>query len=241
MSPPLPQWFRGFPCLPSLVSLSTCLPAWLWTASGVSRCLSSLEWLHLYSAMASGLSILGGVVWVSGCLSLRVFLHVSPILASGVRRPDVFSLLSLGCHHFSLPFVSRFICLPTHVSSKTTNMHADAAMDMEKLFGVSGGVIFSNFSSFWREFVLTGVDGLFRWPKDTICHRPGPSWKPRLRLPHQVDQRSCHSVRHWSFGMDGSPLSLHYRKMPRRNMRMKSRLDGNILFWREPSARTARF
>ena len=75
--------------------------------------------LHLngFPAMASGLSILGGVVWLSGCLSLRVFLHVSPILASGVRCPDVFSLLSLGCHHFSLPFVSRFICLPTHVSS----------------------------------------------------------------------------------------------------------------------------
>ena len=111
--------FAVSPCLPSLVSLSTCLPAWLWTASGVclSRCLSSLEWLHLFPAMASGLSILGGVVWLSGCLSLRVFLHVSPILAGGVRCPDVFSLLSLGCHHFSLPFVSRFIRLPTHVSS----------------------------------------------------------------------------------------------------------------------------
>ena len=31
--------------------------------------------------------------------------------------------------------------LPTPGASKTTNMHADAAMDMEKLFGVYGGVI----------------------------------------------------------------------------------------------------
>ena len=32
----------------------------------------------------------------------------------------------------------------TPVASKTTNMHANAAMDMEKLFGVYWGVIFQN-------------------------------------------------------------------------------------------------
>ena len=31
--------------------------------------------------------------------------------------------------------------MPTPGATKTTNMHADAAMDMEKLFGVYGGVI----------------------------------------------------------------------------------------------------
>ena len=34
--------------------------------------------------------------------------------------------------------------LPTPGASKTINMHADAAMDMEKLFGVYGGVIFDD-------------------------------------------------------------------------------------------------
>ena len=33
--------------------------------------------------------------------------------------------------------------MPTPGATKTTNMHADAAMDMEKLFGVYGGVILS--------------------------------------------------------------------------------------------------
>ena len=63
------------------MSLCTCLPSF------VSR---------------SGHSIWGGVVWLSGCFPLRVFLHASPTLASGVRLS--------GSHHFLL------ICLPTHLS-----------------------------------------------------------------------------------------------------------------------------
>ena len=142
MSPPLPEGFRGFPVPPfTCLSLSLLVSQPLWTASGVrlSRCLSSLKWLHLFPAMTGGLSILGGVVWLSECLSLRVFLHVSPILASAVRCPHVFSLVSLGCHHFSLPFVSRFICLPTHVSSPVclTVVMSDSFLVSHYLFPTS--------------------------------------------------------------------------------------------------------
>ena len=59
-------------------SLFACLPVWLSTASGVrlSRCLSSLVSLHLFPALASGVSILGGVV------SSRFHLSFLPFLCS---------------------------------------------------------------------------------------------------------------------------------------------------------------
>ena len=126
-----------FPGFPSFVSPSTWRVSWfprtslhlslslsllvsqpLWTASGVrlSRCLSSLKWLHLFPAMTGGLSILGGVVWLSECLSLRVFLHVSPILASGsaVRMsPLCFDLAAIifPYHLSSDSSVSQLMCL----------------------------------------------------------------------------------------------------------------------------------
>ena len=117
----LPFYLKGFvvsPYLPSLVSLSLLVSQPLWTASGVrlSRCLSSLKWLHLFPAMTGGLSILGGVVWLSECLSSRVFLHVSPILASGsaVRMsPLCFDLAAIifPYHLSSDSSVSQLMCL----------------------------------------------------------------------------------------------------------------------------------
>ena len=76
---------------------------------GSAHVSSSLASLHLFPALACGVSILGGVVWLSRCLALRVFLHVSPALASGVRlsRCLFFS--------FSDSFVSQFICLQLSV------------------------------------------------------------------------------------------------------------------------------
>ena len=59
-----PNGFRVSPCLPSLVSLSTCL--------------SSLVCLHLLPALANGLSVLGGAVSLITCLPSCVC-----ILASG--------------------------------------------------------------------------------------------------------------------------------------------------------------
>ena len=41
--------------------------------------------------------ILASVVWLRGCLSLRVFLHVSPTLASGVRMSSLFTWLPFIC------------------------------------------------------------------------------------------------------------------------------------------------
>ena len=60
-------------------------------------------------------SILTSVVWLCGCLSLHVFLHVSHTLASGVRMSSLFfHLAPIICFLLS---VSRFICLPTHLPS----------------------------------------------------------------------------------------------------------------------------
>ena len=85
----LPLWLMvsGSPDASLHWSLFTCLPVWLSTASGVR---------------------------LSRCLSSLVSLYLSPALASGVRMSSL-------CFHlapiiFLLPSVSRFICLPTHVS-----------------------------------------------------------------------------------------------------------------------------
>ena len=76
-------------------SLFTCLPVWLSTASGVR-----LVSLHLIPALASDVFILDGVVWLSGCLSLRAFLHVSHALASVVRLS--------GCFLFAFAWLPSF-------------------------------------------------------------------------------------------------------------------------------------
>ena len=107
------------PCLPSLVCLSSCFLAWLWMASGVrsSRCLSSLICFHVFPALASGLSILGGVVWLSGVSLYMSSFMCLPLWLVVSGCPDVFSLLSLGCHHFSWPFfsLSQLMCLQSSV------------------------------------------------------------------------------------------------------------------------------
>ena len=112
-----PLYLKGFvvsPYLPSLVSLSLSLLVSqpLWTASGVrlSRCLSSLKWLDLFPAMTGGLSILGGVVWLSECFSLRVFL-MCPLFWLVVPLSE--------CLLFALTWLPSFfltICLPIHLS-----------------------------------------------------------------------------------------------------------------------------
>ena len=68
-------------------SLFACLPVWLSTASGVrlSRCLSSLVSLHFFPALASGVSILGGVVSSRFHLSFLP-LFFSPFMSSCCLR-----------------------------------------------------------------------------------------------------------------------------------------------------------
>ena len=146
-----------------LFTPSTCLLAWLSTASGVrlSRCLSSLV------SLARGASMWGGVVWLSACLSLRGFLHVSPTMASGVRLS--------GSHHFRVPSVSRFICLPTHVSSVFNHQSAVQwwclilsvflticlRLHLSPHSVVSGGVLFL---SFHHDFICDWFLSLFFSP-----------------------------------------------------------------------------
>ena len=86
------------------LSLPTCLPAWLSTASGVRSADVSL---HLFPFICFPLSLVvfpfwvvlsgspGVSLWVFSCMCLPLWLVVSGC-------PDVFSLLSLGSHHFSL-------------------------------------------------------------------------------------------------------------------------------------------
>ena len=76
--------------------------------------------------------------------------------------------------------------MPTPGASKTTNMHADAAMDMEKLFGVYGGVIswktiLKLLTIFFRFGLLValwlGESSFFGVPLNPCC---------RLRCHHQL-------------------------------------------------------
>ena len=122
------EWFPGCPDASLHWSLFTCLPVWLSTASGVrlSGCLSSL--VSIYFPLWLVVSpILAGVVWLSGCL--YILLYVSSfmclplwLVVSGC--PDVFSWLSLGSRHFSLTIslpispdssVSQLMCLQSSV------------------------------------------------------------------------------------------------------------------------------
>ena len=86
----------------------------------LSRCLSSLPFIRfpLWPVVSS---ILASVIWLYGCLSLRVFLHVSPTMARGVRLSGCLlfaftSLPSFVSYHLP-PNSFVFHCLPTHLSS----------------------------------------------------------------------------------------------------------------------------
>ena len=92
------------------------------------KCLSSLVSLNLLPALASGARLPGCLLFVfMRCLTFLLLLSGSPGVCLYVssfmclplwlvvsRCPQVFSLLSLGSHPFSLT-----VCLPTHVSSIT--------------------------------------------------------------------------------------------------------------------------
>ena len=139
-------------CLSLLVSISLCLPPWLLVSDSrislvtvlvsgfpckclllgpvvsgspdVSLHLSPFIYFLLWLVVSR---ILASVVWLYGCLSLRLFLHVSPTMASGVRLSAfhlsrnsfvfnhqsglvVVCLPSFVSHH-----VPHFICLPVHL------------------------------------------------------------------------------------------------------------------------------
>ena len=91
------------------------LPVWLSTASGarLSKCLSSLVFLYLLPfwprlVVSPFWSALSGSPGVSLCVSSFM---CPPLWLMVAGCSDVFSLLSLGSHHFSLT-----ICLPIHLS-----------------------------------------------------------------------------------------------------------------------------
>ena len=120
--------------------------------------------------MASGSPDVSNSFVQSGlwCPALRMSpIHLSPLLASGVCCPDVFSLLSLGCHHFCLPFVSQqsalqwwclilslflTICFPLHLSPHS-------------YVSPSGGVLFL----FHRDFICDWPLFLFFSPIVSCC------------------------------------------------------------------------
>ena len=132
-------------CLSLLVSVSLCLPPWLLVSDSlislvtvlvsgfpckclllgpvvsgspdVSLHLSPFIYFLLWLVVSR---ILASVVWLYGCLSLRLFLHVSPTMASGVRL-SAFHLCRNSFvfnHQSGLVVVSdSFACSPLCVSS----------------------------------------------------------------------------------------------------------------------------
>ena len=111
-------------------------------ASGVrsSRCLSSLICFHVFPALASGLSILGGVIWLSGVSLYMSSFMCLPLWLVVSGCPDVFFLLLLDCHHFPYHFspdssVSQLMCLQSSVC--LTMVVSDSFLIFHTLFPIS--------------------------------------------------------------------------------------------------------